>query len=79
MFMQVGVDVPEATIMIVEHADRFGLAQLHQLRGRVGRELRASICFLFTPKAKSLAKLEVLTLSQNGFTIAEADLKDRLV
>lgn len=69
--------MPEATIMIVEHADRFGLAQLHQLRGRVGRGKRASTCFLFTLQEKHLAKLEVLTKSQNGFTIAEADLKDR--
>ena len=75
--MQVGVDVPEATIMVVEHSDRFGLAQLHQLRGRVGRGLRASKCYLVTPSAKALTRLQVLTKSQNGFIIAEADLQDR--
>ena len=75
--MQVGVDVPEATIMVVEHAERFGLAQLHQLRGRVGRGRRASKCYLVTPNNNSLTRLQVLTKSQNGFIIAEADLQER--
>lgn len=75
--LQVGVDVPEATIMVVEHSERFGLAQLHQLRGRVGRGLRASKCYLVTPSANALTRLQVLTKSQNGFIIAEADLQDR--
>lgn len=63
--------------MVVEHSERFGLAQLHQLRGRVGRGLRASSCYLVTPSVKALPRLQVLTRSQNGFTIAEADLQER--
>ncbi|KAL3158650.1 hypothetical protein ABBQ32_011393 [Trebouxia sp. C0010 RCD-2024] len=75
--VEVGVDVPEASVIIVEHSERFGLAQLHQLRGRVGRGARASTCYLMTPHKPALARLQVLTHSQNGFTIAEADLQDR--
>ncbi len=74
---QVGVDVPEASVIIVEHSERFGLAQLHQLRGRVGRGKRASTCYLMTPHKTALTRLQVLTRSQNGFTIAEADLQER--
>ncbi len=75
--VQVGVDVPEASVIIVEHSERFGLAQLHQLRGRVGRGKRASTCYLMTPHKTALTRLQVLTRSQNGFTIAEADLQER--
>ncbi|DBB02038.1 TPA: hypothetical protein ACH3X1_000615 [Trebouxia sp. C0004] len=75
--VEVGVDVPEASVIIVEHSERFGLAQLHQLRGRVGRGKRASTCYLMTPHRTALTRLQVLTRSQNGFTIAEADLQER--
>ncbi|KAL0044700.1 hypothetical protein WJX82_006055 [Trebouxia sp. C0006] len=75
--VEVGVDVPEASVIIVEHSERFGLAQLHQLRGRVGRGKRASTCYLMTPHKTALTRLQVLTRSQNGFTIAEADLQER--
>jgi ATP-dependent DNA helicase RecG len=77
--IEVGVDVPNATVMVVEHADRFGLAQLHQLRGRVGRGAVKSHCILIgepsTPHA--LERLAVLTDSADGFVIAEKDLEIR--
>ncbi|MCJ2073355.1 ATP-dependent DNA helicase RecG [Methylobacterium sp. J-030] len=78
--VEVGVDVPEATIMVIEHAERFGLAQLHQLRGRVGRGSRASSCLLLYrgPLGQvSRARLEMMRSSEDGFRIAEADLKLR--
>ena len=75
--IEVGVDVPNATVMFVEGAERFGLAQLHQLRGRVGRSDLASICFLhpshFVPE-KTYERLKALVKSQNGFELAEKDL-----
>lgn len=72
--VEVGVDVPAASMMIVEHADRFGLAQLHQLRGRVGRGSRASLCFLMTGRHGDAARrLRLLERSSSGFEIAEAD------
>jgi ATP-dependent DNA helicase RecG len=78
--VEVGVDVPNATIMVVEHADRFGLAQLHQLRGRVGRGSRASACTLLygdvdNPALGDVARerLELLRRTDDGFEIAEAD------
>ena len=74
---QVGVDVPEASVMLVEHAERFGLAQLHQLRGRVGRGARASTCFLVASEDAQLGRLAIMQRSQNGFVIAEHDLKCR--
>lgn len=79
--VEVGVDVPEASIMVVESAHRFGLAQLHQLRGRVGRGSKASRCFLMAPAGddKAAVRLRVLEESQNGLHIAEADLKIRWV
>jgi ATP-dependent DNA helicase RecG len=77
--VEVGVDVPNATIMIVEHAERFGLSQLHQLRGRVGRGSRDSLCVLIArghgPKAAE--RLAVLAQTTDGFRIAEADLRQR--
>ena len=70
-----GVDVPEATVMVVEGAERFGLAALHQLRGRVGRGARAAACFLVC--AERSERLAILEHSHNGFRIAEADLIHR--
>jgi ATP-dependent DNA helicase RecG len=77
--VEVGVDVPEASVMVIEHAERFGLAQLHQLRGRVGRGAAVSHCLLINAGGHSLARqrLEVLTRSTDGFEIAEMDLRLR--
>jgi len=78
--IEVGVDVPEATVMVIEHAERFGLAQLHQLRGRVGRGDRKSYCFLITGRnagEDSIKRLKVLEGTNDGFKIAEADLAFR--
>ena len=78
--IEVGVDVPNATVMAIEHADRFGLAQLHQLRGRVGRGEYAAYCFLLCspdPGDTAIARLHMLTSTQDGFAIAEADLAQR--
>ena len=74
--VEVGVDVPNATVMLIDHAERFGLAQLHQLRGRVGRE-RGSHCLLVNDSSSAVAKqrLEVLARSNDGFEIAEMDLR----
>jgi len=77
--IEVGVDVPNATVMIVEDADRFGLSQLHQLRGRIGRGGGESWCFLFaepsTPEA--IARMEAVSASTDGFLLAERDLEIR--
>jgi ATP-dependent DNA helicase RecG len=78
--IEVGVDVPEATIMVVEHAERFGLAQLHQLRGRVGRGTARSTCLLvYHPPLGPMAKerLRALRATDDGFVIAEEDLRLR--
>ncbi len=76
--IEVGVDVPMATVIAIEGAERFGLAQLHQLRGRVGRSHRPSACYLMTDvQGESLARLELVTRMQDGFTLAEEDLKAR--
>ncbi|TDK37586.1 ATP-dependent DNA helicase RecG [Rhizobium deserti] len=78
--VEVGVDVPDATIMVIEHAERFGLAQLHQLRGRVGRGEEASTCILLYKGPLSetgRTRLSVLRDSEDGFLIAEEDLKLR--
>jgi ATP-dependent DNA helicase RecG len=77
--IEVGVNVPNATVMIVENAERFGLSQLHQLRGRVGRGQHKSYCFLIAEiKSKTVRhRLEVMQKSNDGFYIAEEDLKIR--
>ena len=78
--VEVGVDVPDATIMVIEHAERFGLAQLHQLRGRVGRGAARSACLLLyrAPLGESArARLAVMRETEDGFRIAEEDLKLR--
>ncbi|MHC4394727.1 MAG: ATP-dependent DNA helicase RecG [Planctomycetota bacterium] len=77
--IEVGVDVPNATIMVIEGADRFGMAQLHQLRGRIGRGAAKSYCFLFAETDSEAAKnrLDVMTRSNDGFQIAECDLRLR--
>ncbi|MGH9086447.1 MAG: helicase-related protein, partial [Acidimicrobiales bacterium] len=85
--IEVGVDVPNATVMVVLDADRFGIAQLHQLRGRVGRGADASYCYLVTgtagaegdeeQRAQGNARLEALVASDDGFELAEADLDIR--
>src|SRR5690606_30563159 len=77
--IEVGVDVPNATVMVVENAERFGLSQLHQLRGRVGRGAHESFCLLVAGDAtrKTRRRLEALVKHADGFTIAELDLKLR--
>jgi ATP-dependent DNA helicase RecG len=78
--IEVGVDVPNATVMVVEHAERFGLAQLHQLRGRVGRGAAKSYCILLTgPRVSPLAeeRLNAMVRTQDGFELAELDLTMR--
>ena len=75
--IEVGIDVPNATVMLIEHAERFGLSQLHQLRGRVGRGQAESVCLLlaqYTPADEALRRLQVMADSNDGFRIAEADL-----
>ena len=79
--VEVGVDIPNATIMVIEGADRFGLAQMHQLRGRIGRGTDKSYCFLFADKDSeneiARSRLEMMERSSDGFEIAEHDLKLR--
>jgi ATP-dependent DNA helicase RecG len=80
--IEVGVDVPEATVMVIEHAERFGLAQLHQLRGRVGRGGRAGACLLLYQNEPPLgetakARLAIMRETEDGFRIAEEDLRLR--
>ena len=77
--IEVGVDIPHATIMIIEGADRFGLSQLHQFRGRIGRSGEKAYCFLFTESEsnKTTERLEALTKTENGFQLAEKDLELR--
>ena len=78
--IEVGVDVPNASLMVIEHAERFGLAQLHQLRGRVGRGAAASACFLVSHgrlSDEAKARLDVMVRTDDGFLIAEKDLEIR--
>ena len=78
--IEVGIDIPNATVMIIEHAERFGLAQLHQLRGRVGRGKHASHCLLaayFPISEEGKARMKAMQNSRDGFEIAEEDLKIR--
>jgi ATP-dependent DNA helicase RecG len=78
--IEVGVNVPNASVMVIESAQRFGLSQLHQLRGRVGRGADQSYCVLITPyetSSDTRKRMEIMTGSNDGFVIAEADLKLR--
>ncbi|MCC7047720.1 MAG: ATP-dependent DNA helicase RecG, partial [Alphaproteobacteria bacterium] len=79
--IEVGVDVPAATIMVIEHAERFGLAQMHQLRGRIGRGERASTCLLLYQRQgmseTAKARLNIMRETEDGFRIAEEDLRLR--
>ena len=77
--VEVGIDVPNATVMMIEGTERFGLAQLHQFRGRVGRAGYQSYCLLFTesPARKTKQRLNALLTSEDGFKLAEKDLKIR--
>ena len=78
--IEVGVNVPNASVMIIENAERFGLSQLHQLRGRVGRGAAQSFCILMSKRkiaADTRRRLEVMTSTTDGFVIAEADMKMR--
>jgi len=77
--IEVGINVPNATVIIIEHADRFGLAQLHQLRGRVGRREYQSYCYLFTESKGEITqtRLKALVNAKNGFELAEADMMAR--
>ena len=78
--IEVGVNVPNASVMIIEHTERFGLSQLHQLRGRVGRGAEQSYCILLSGyqlSADSRERIQTMVRTNNGFDIAEADLKLR--
>jgi ATP-dependent DNA helicase RecG len=78
--IEVGVDVPNANVMVIEHAERFGLSQLHQLRGRIGRGAAKSYCVLMTGGKVSIEaqqRLDAMARTQNGFEIAELDLQQR--
>jgi len=78
--IEVGVDVPNATLMVIEQAERFGIAQLHQLRGRVGRGREASECILVTrgnPSEQARQRLDAVVASEDGFFLAEKDLEIR--
>ena len=77
--VEVGIDVPNATVMMIEGSERFGLAQLHQFRGRVGRGEHQSYCLLFTDSSssKTRQRLNALIKSENGFALAEKDLEIR--
>jgi ATP-dependent DNA helicase RecG len=77
--VEVGVDVPNATLMVIENAEQFGLAQLHQLRGRIGRGAAESFCILIGSgkTAEARARLKIMEETTDGFRIAEADLQLR--
>jgi ATP-dependent DNA helicase RecG len=78
--VEVGIDIPDATVILIEHAERFGLSQLHQLRGRVGRSDKKSYCILMTEMdalSESFQRLQRFVESSDGFAIAELDLELR--
>jgi len=77
--VEVGVDIPNASIMVIEHAERFGLSQLHQLRGRIGRGARSPVCILFAsrPTQAALERIKIITKTNDGFKIAEKDFELR--
>src|SRR4029077_15649178 len=75
--IEVGIHVPNATLMVIEHPERFGLAQLHQLRGRVGRGAGESYCILMTTAGSVPERLKAFAATDDGFRIAELDLADR--
>jgi len=75
--LEVGIDVEDATVIVIENAERFGLSQLHQLRGRVGRGVRGGHCILLTPAPDDAERLGVLAESEDGFRVAEEDLRRR--
>jgi ATP-dependent DNA helicase RecG len=77
--IEVGIDIPNASVMLIEHAERFGLSQLHQLRGRIGRGAEQSYCFLLAEPKTSEARerLKALLESNDGFQLAEVDLRLR--
>ena len=75
--IEVGIDVANATLMVIEHPERFGLAQLHQLRGRVGRGAAESFCILLKPDGRPTPRLDQFKNTDDGFKIAELDLKER--
>tara|TARA_B100000902_G_scaffold306716_1_gene295394 strand:+ start:179 stop:2275 length:2097 start_codon:yes stop_codon:yes gene_type:complete len=75
--IEVGIDIPNATVMVIENADRFGLSQLHQLRGRIGRGDKPGFCFLVKSKDDITKRLKILEKTSNGFIIADEDLKIR--
>jgi ATP-dependent DNA helicase RecG len=75
--IEVGIDVPNATVMVVEHAERFGLSQLHQLRGRVGRGAEESYCVLINGAGEATERLRLFAQTDDGFRIAEADMRLR--
>ena len=81
--IEVGVDVPNATVMVIQHANAYGLSQLHQLRGRIGRGTKNSTCFLFSDSqgqheaTSAQQRLKILCETSDGFRIAEEDLRIR--
>ncbi|MDP9348638.1 MAG: ATP-dependent DNA helicase RecG [Gemmatimonadota bacterium] len=75
--IEVGIDVPNASVMVIEHAERFGLSQLHQLRGRVGRGAAESYCILLSDSGEAAERLRIFTSTEDGFAIAEADMRLR--